>query len=128
MNQGRPFMHTHSPEEGECLNLWVLGLLESGTGGCRVLIGTEKSWARLPELATAKTDQQNWLGKQAGFLLLLFSFVCFFKSNSLLLLFFYYFFSFNTFFLSFLLSCSIPFFSPFISLLLSVLFFLKPHK
>ena len=25
--------------------------------------GTDKSWARLPEVATAKKDQQNWLGQ-----------------------------------------------------------------
>ena len=32
-----------------------------------VLVGIEKSWARLLELATAKKDQQNWLGQQACF-------------------------------------------------------------
>ena len=33
-NQGRPRAHTQSPEEGECLNLWVWGPLESWAGGC----------------------------------------------------------------------------------------------
>ena len=33
-NQGRPHKNTHSPEEGECLNLWVWGLLESWDEGC----------------------------------------------------------------------------------------------
>ena len=33
-NQGRPHMHTHSPEESECLNLWVWGPLESWARGC----------------------------------------------------------------------------------------------
>ena len=55
-------------------------------------------------------------------------FIFFFYSNSLL--FFYYFFlSFNMFFLSLLLSCSTPSFSPFISLLPSIFFFfLNPQK
>ena len=84
----------------------------------RVLVRVEKSWARLPELAPAKKDQQNWLGQQACFCL----FVC--LSNSLL-----FFLSFNTFFLYFLLACSTPSFSAFISLLPSVFFFfLNTHK
>ena len=33
----------------------------------RVLVRVEKSWARLPELATAKKDHQNCLGQQAWF-------------------------------------------------------------
>ena len=33
-NQGRPLSHTHSPEESECLNLWVWRPLESWAGGC----------------------------------------------------------------------------------------------
>ena len=60
-------MCTHNPEKGECLNLWVMGLLESWAKAARVLVGMEKSWARLPELATAKKDQQNGLGQQAYF-------------------------------------------------------------
>ena len=103
---------TQSLEEGECLNLWVWGHWRSGPEAFRVLFGMEKSWARLPELATAKKGQQNWLGQQACFLFFVF------LSNSL---FFYY--------LLFLLqpssslSCSTPSFSPFISLLPSVFFF-----
>ena len=31
-NQGRPTKHTHSPEEGECLNLWVQGHWRAGLG------------------------------------------------------------------------------------------------
>ena len=32
-----------------------------------MLVGMEKRWARLLELATAKKDQQNRLGQQAYF-------------------------------------------------------------
>ena len=39
-----------------------------------MLVGTEKSWARLSELATAKKDQQNCLGQQTC----VFCFVLFF--------------------------------------------------
>ena len=34
VNQERPCTHTYSQEEGECLNLWVWGLLESWDEGC----------------------------------------------------------------------------------------------
>ena len=33
-NQGRPHARTHSPQEGECLNMWVQGTLESWARGC----------------------------------------------------------------------------------------------
>ena len=58
---------THSPEEGECLNLWVQGLLESWAAW--VLVGIEKSWARPPELAAAKKTSKTGLAslKSAGF-------------------------------------------------------------
>ena len=42
-----------------------------------MLVGMEKNWARLPELATAKKTQQNGLGQEAGFMLLVLGF--FFK-------------------------------------------------
>ena len=42
-----------------------------------VLVRTEKSWARLPKLATAKKHQQNWLGQQACVLLCSFLFFIF---------------------------------------------------
>ena len=96
------------------------GHWRAGPEAAQMLVWTEKSWARLPELATPKKDQQNWLSQQACF----FGFVLF-LSNYLLL----FFLSSNTFFLSFLLSCSTPCFSPFMSLLPSIFFsFFNPHK
>ena len=65
----RPCVHIHNPEEGECLNLWVQGLLESWAGGCPSA-GLEKrraglcplSWLqpkRPAELACSVRSQQE---------------------------------------------------------------------
>ena len=108
---------------GRRVSAWTCGSgghWRAGPEASGVLVRMGKSWARLPELATPKKDQQNWLSQQACF----FGFVLF-LSNYLLL----FFLSSNTFFLSFLLSCSTPCFSPFMSLLPSIFFsFFNPHK
>ena len=100
------------------VHAWTCGtggwLLESWAGGW-LSAGQEWRRAKLSPLSLlqpkrpAKPAWPVW--KQETF------FVVFFSSNSLL------FFSFKTFFLSFLLSCSIPSFFPFISLLPSFFFF-----
>ena len=62
VHHGRLQAYTHSPEEGECLNLWVQGA--TGELGWRLpecWLGTEKSWARPPELATAKKTSKSGL-------------------------------------------------------------------
>ena len=54
-------MHTHSPEEGECLNLWVCGPLESWGGRL------PKCWLRQRRTGLGllswlqQKDQHNWL-------------------------------------------------------------------
>ena len=114
---------THSPEEGECLNQWVLGLLESLARGCPSAGLDEEGLVPLSWLQPKRPAKLAWpvWRQQACFFCLFFFFFLIFLSNYLLL--FYYFFSFNTFYLSFFLSSSTPSFSPSISLLPSTFFF-----
>ena len=62
-NQGRPRACT--PIAWSRVSAWTCGSgpWRAGPQAAQVLVRTEKSWARLPELATAKKDQQNWLGQ-----------------------------------------------------------------
>ena len=75
-------VHTHRPEEGDRLNLWVRGPLESWTGGCPragLLVRMEKSLAGPHELAAAKNTSKTCLAslKPAGLFFFVFGF--FFK-------------------------------------------------
>ena len=59
---------TRSPEESDCLNLWVRGCWRAGWRLPECWLGTEKSWASPSELAADKNTSKTGLAslKPAG--------------------------------------------------------------